>query len=94
MPDLDELGIDVSTVREMYERWVAGAKKSQLERDYLNKPESHGKLFTQLVREHLGVETERSSGQTRRLRELEDENRQLRALLHQHGIAIPKPTSD
>jgi hypothetical protein len=94
MPSLEELGIDKATVQEMYERWKAGAKKSQLERDYLSKPESHGKLFTSLVREHLGVETERSSDQTRRLHRLETENRMLREVLTRHGIPIPDLLTD
>lgn len=91
MPSLEELGIDKATVQEMYDKWTAGAKKSQLERKYLSKPESHGKLFTYLVREHLGIETERSSDQTQRLHRLEAENRALKELLKSHGIPIPRP---
>lgn len=91
MPDLDDLGIDIDVVREMYDRWRGGATKSELERRYLNAPQSHGKLFSSLVREHLGIETEHRSGQTARLAELELENRRLRALLVAHGI---DPSSD
>lgn len=84
--ELAEYGIDLDTLREMYEAWLQGAKKSDLERRYLNKPESHGKLFTTLVREHLGIETERPSHLAQRNRELEAENQRLRALLKAHGV--------
>lgn len=70
----------------MYEEWFAGVKKSVLERRYLNKPESHGKLFTSLVYRHLGIDTEQRSSLSQRLRHSEEENRRLRALLHSHGI--------
>ena len=46
MGDLDAHGITIETLRQMYDEWRSGAKKSDLERRYLNKPESHGKLFT------------------------------------------------
>lgn len=86
MPDLAELGIDVDTVRQIFDEWRQGAKKSALERKYLDKPESHGKLFSSLVREHLGIETERRSTLTDRNVWLEGENERLRALLRLHGI--------
>lgn len=54
MASLDDYGIDKATLREMYERWKDGASKSSLEIDYLGKVESHGKLFSSLVRTHLG----------------------------------------
>jgi hypothetical protein len=79
MADLENYGIDVVVPQRMYDEWCAGAKKSHLERKYLNKPESHGKLFTSLVREHLGVETEARSS-------LAEENARLRALLAQIAI--------
>jgi hypothetical protein len=37
------------------------ASKSTLEIEYLGRIGSHGKLFTSLVRTHLGIETERRS---------------------------------
>jgi hypothetical protein len=86
MSDLAQHGIDLPTLRHMYEQWCAGAKKSDLERRYLNKPESHGKLFTTLVREHLGVETERRSTVATERDELKAEVARLTALLRRHGI--------
>ena len=79
MASLEEYGIDKATLREMYERWKDGASKSSLEITYLGKVESHGKLFTSLVRTHLGIETERRSKTV-------IENERLRRLLHKHGI--------
>ena len=61
MGDLSEYGITREVLQEMYDLWRQGAKKSDLERRYLDKPESHGKLFSSLIREHLGIETERKS---------------------------------
>ena len=90
MPELSELGIDLETVRRMYDDWCTGAKKSDLERRYLNKPESHGKLFSALVRDHLGIETERRSTLTEERDALRREVSRLRTLLRQHGI---DPTS-
>ena len=57
MGDLSEYGITREVLQEMYDLWRQGAKKSDLERRYLDKPESHGKLFSSLIREHLGIET-------------------------------------
>lgn len=70
----------------MYDEWVRGANKSDLERRYLDRPQSHGKLFTSLVREHLGIETERRSGLAQERDELRRENTRLRELLSRHGI--------
>ena len=56
---------------EMYARWLAGEAKSQLELAYWNDGTSHGKRFTAYVRRWLGVETERHSEQTERIRRLE-----------------------
>ena len=79
MASLDDYGIDKATLREMYDRWRAGASKSSLEIEYLGKVESHGKLFTSLVRTRLGIETERRSRTVL-------ENERLRRLLRKHGI--------
>lgn len=65
---------------EMHGRWLAGEAKSQLEIAYWNDATSHGKRFTAYVRRWLGVETERRSEQTERIRRLE-------ALLRVNGIA-------
>lgn len=64
----------------MHARWLAGEAKSQLEIAYWNDGTSHGKRFTSYVRRWLGVETERRSEQTERVRRLE-------ALLRVNGIA-------
>lgn len=86
MPDLSDYGIDITTLRRMHDEWVAGATKSELERAYLDAPQSHGKLFSSLVREHLGIETERRSSQSDRIAELEAEVARLRSLLSRNGI--------
>jgi hypothetical protein len=65
---------------EMHARWMTGEAKSQLEIAYWNDGTSHGKRFTSYVRRWLGVETERRSEQTERIRRLE-------ALLRVNGIA-------
>ena len=86
MADLAEYGIDLDTLRSMYDQWCAGAKKSELERRYLDRPQSHGKLFSTLVREHLGYETERRSNLASERDDLKREVRRLRELLVRHGI--------
>lgn len=86
MPDLGDYGIDVETLEHMYLLWADGAKKSDLERRFLNKPESHGKLFSALVREHLGIETEQRSTLAAERNALRAEVTRLRSLLHAHGI--------
>ena len=86
MPDLNDYGIDRATLSRMYDLWRDGAKKSDLERRFLKKPESHGKLFTWLVREHLGIETEQKSHLTAERDELAREVARLWALLRQHNI--------
>jgi hypothetical protein len=91
--ELSDYGIDAATLRRMYELWCEGAKKSDLERRFLNKPESHGKLFTTLVREHLGIETEKRSTLTAERDELRREVARLKALLRRHGIDPASGTS-
>lgn len=86
MAELSEYGIDIDMLRWMYDQWCAGAKKSSLERDYLAAPQSHGKLFSTLIREHLGIETEKRSGQSDHIAELEREVERLRRLLIKHDI--------
>ena len=86
MGELSDYGITREVLQEMYDLWCQGAKKSDLERRYLDKPESHGKLFSGLVREHLGIETERKSHLTAERDELVREVARLKALLRQHGI--------
>ena len=87
MGDLSDYGITREGLQEMYDKWCDGAKKSDLERRYLGKPESHGKLFSSLVREHLGIETERKSHLTAERDELAREVCSLQALLRSHGIS-------
>jgi len=82
MVDLAALGIDRATVARMYADWQAGASKSELERRYLGKGESHGKLFSALVRQELGIETERASPLSARFAELEAELTGCRDELH------------
>lgn len=86
MGELSDYGITREVLQEMYDLWCQGAKKSDLERRYLDKPESHGKLFSSLVREHLGIETERKSHLTAERDELVREVARLKALLRQHNI--------
>jgi hypothetical protein len=87
MADLKDYGIDLVTLQSMYDQWCAGAKKSHLERTYLSEPESHGKVFSSLVREHLGVETEVRSPLAAENARLGDENARLRERLARAGIA-------
>ncbi len=61
MMELEDYGIDLEALREMHTRWQQGATKSALEIEYLGKVESHGKLFSSLVRRYLGIETEKRS---------------------------------
>ena len=91
MMELEDYGIDIDALRQMYDEWCAGAKKSHLERRYLNKPEGHGKLFSGIVRTHLGIETERRSGLRDERDALAAEVSRLRQLLRDNGIdpAIP-----
>lgn len=91
MGELSDYGITVDVLRRMYEEWRGGAKKSDLERRYLHKPESHGKVFTSLVREHLGIETEQKSHLTAERDELAREVARLTTLLRQHGIDPTTP---
>lgn len=97
MAELADYGIDIATMRVMYDEWRAGAKKSHLERKYLDKPESHGKLFSSLVREHLGIETEQRSHLTDERDHLAAEVQRLQRLLRSHGIdprAVPPALTD
>jgi hypothetical protein len=79
MGDLEDYGIDIETLRRMYNEYESGVPKSQLERRYLGKPESHGKVFSALVRKYLGVETEKRST-------LAVENARLKRLLRSLGV--------
>lgn len=86
--ELEEYGIDKATLQRMYDEWRSGTPKSELERRYLGKGESHGKTFTALVRRHLNIETEKThplvkenQKLTVRLKELEVENKELKKQL-------------
>ncbi len=58
---------------------AGGASKSALEGSYFDKGESHGKLFTALVKQEMGIDTERASRQREELQCLGEENARLRA---------------
>jgi hypothetical protein len=77
--DLDRYGIDEPTLKKMLTEWRTGLSKTAIERRYLGKATHHGKLFTKLVRDHLGVETSVRHP-------LAIEVDRLRALLAEHGI--------
>jgi hypothetical protein len=79
MGELAEYAVDLETLRRMYEEWGSGVPKSTLEARYLGRTSSQGRVFSTLVRKHLGIETERRSS-------LAEENARLRALLREHGI--------
>ncbi len=66
--------------RDVYERWRGGESKSGIEIDVWNDATSHGKHFTAYVKRWLGLDTERQSGQTQRIEQLE-------ALLRAHGVS-------
>ncbi len=70
----------VQLATEMYERWQKGEPKSRLEIEYWGNPAAHGKAFSGYVRRWLRVETERRSGQSARIDQLE-------ALLRANGIS-------
>jgi hypothetical protein len=83
--DLADYGLDLPTLRIMYAEWESGGiSKSAVERRYIGKSTHHGKLFTKLVRRHLGIETERRAP-------LAQEVMRLRALLVEHGIDPDSP---
>lgn len=63
----------------MLDEWRGGVSKTAIERRYLGKSTHHGKLFTKLVRDYLGVETARRHP-------LVVEVARLRALLIANGI--------
>ena len=86
MGELGAYGTDLDTPRTMYKLWRSGDKRSDLERRFLGKPESHGKLFIGLVREQLGIETETKSPLKAERDVLVAEVAQLKALLREHGI--------
>lgn len=75
------LGTDreVELARDMYRAWQSGVAKSEIERRFLGTTRAHGKRFSTIVRNNLGIETER-------VHPLAVENQRLRALLRRHGI--------
>ena len=63
-----------------YQEWSEGIRtKSQIEREELNDPSSHGKTITALWRNRLGIETEDTHP-------LVIENDRLRGLLDSNDI--------
>lgn len=81
MPEDPRLGteLEVSLARDMYRVWVQGMPKSVVEERYLGTDKAHGKRFSNLVKKHLDIDTEREHP-------LAAENARLRALLRKHGI--------
>jgi DNA-binding SARP family transcriptional activator len=79
MAELEDFGIDLDTLKRMYREWQEGAPKGHLEQKYLKKTESHGKLFSSLVRKYLGKETEKRHP-------LVKENERLREMLRSHNV--------
>lgn len=77
--DHERAEADVELAGEMHQRWLAGEKKSALEREYWDDGSSHGQAFSAFVREHLGIETVKRSAQAQRLERAE-------SLLRVHGI--------
>lgn len=69
----------------MYAEPQSGVPKTHLELKYLGKTESHGKLFSSLVR-YLNQDTERTHPLAEEARRLKEENQRLRDLLQAHGI--------
>lgn len=65
--------------RDMYEAWLAGMTKSDVEERFLGSSRAHGKRFSLLVKKHLGIDTERAHPLT-------VENERLRRVLRTHGI--------
>ena len=78
--DLDRYGTDLDTLAAMYAEWESGVRsKSAIERRYLGKSTHHGKLFSRLMRDSLGIETIRPSTTTAEIK-------RLRSLLEHYGI--------
>lgn len=86
MAELADYGITEETLAQMYAEWQAGVPKSRLEEKYLKKTESHGTLFSGLVRRYLGKETERAHPLSAEVARLREENERLRQLLKRHAI--------
>jgi hypothetical protein len=83
---LERYGIDEAILREMYQTWLDGdLSKSALEQRYLGTSSHHGKLFTRLVRQHLGIETGKQHAMSRRNELLMREVGRLRRLVEQLG---------
>ena len=65
--------------QEMFRKWISGTPKSHLEERYLGTSQAHGKRFSNMVKSHLDIETERQHP-------MAAENKRLRELLRNHGI--------
>lgn len=70
--------------RDMYHEWLNGVPKSVVEQRFLGTSRAHGKRFSTIVRNQLGIDTEKQHP-------LVAENERLRRLLRGHGI---NPDSD
>jgi hypothetical protein len=77
----------IAKVTEMYGRWKAkDGSKSQLEIEYFQDATAHGRLFTRLVKKHLGEDTVIPSAQTVLLQK-------MRRDFHLAGRTTPDETS-
>ena len=65
--------------RDMYDAWLSGVPKSDVELRFLGTSRAHGKRFSLIVERNLGIQTEQ-------VHPLAAENARLRALLKDHNI--------
>jgi hypothetical protein len=70
---------EVELARDMYRQWLDGVPKSVIEQRFLGTGRAHGKRFSTIVRNQLGIDTEKQHP-------LVAENERLRRLLRAHGI--------
>lgn len=90
--ELEDYGIDRETLERMYSEWrEKKVPKTVVEQRYLGTRRHHGKLFSKLVEQHLGISTEQEHPMHARIRELESEVDRLRAILRENGIDAGGP---
>ena len=72
---------DKQLAQSLYDEWDGGngTPKSKLERRTWNDGAAHGRRFDRFIEQHLGIVTTKRSKQSRRIQELEDQIRSLRA---------------
>lgn len=94
LTELADYGIDLGILKEMYREWSEmRVPKSVVEQRYLGTRRHHGKLFSKLVWQHLGIRTElphplalRAAALADRVAALESEASLLRELLESRGV--------